>query len=47
MKQKIRLQLDTDSIDSAIREVKTYQNRLKMMYDIMCRKLIAEGVQFA
>lgn len=47
MKQKIRLQLDTDSIDSAIKEVKTYQNRLKMMYDIMCRKLIAEGVQFA
>lgn len=43
----IRLSLDTDSIDSAIKEVNAYKQRMKMMFDILCSKLIAEGVQFA
>ena len=47
MKQTIRLQLNNKSVENAIKEVDSYKKRLAMMYDIMCKKLIAEGVTFA
>ena len=47
MKRTIQVQLNKESIDNAIKEVEIFKKRLQTMYDIMCRKLIAEGVQFA
>lgn len=47
MPKRILLQLNEKSIDEAIKEVQDYTRRFETMVDILCRKLIAEGVQFA